>query len=210
MPTPPIPVIRYLVAEARPRPPEGFTLVDEPIVGGLPFTLQLDAETRLIITLPNGLGLAWRDADPTSSVSRSDDQLEASGAGQSEPIGDAARPPLRILMQRAGTVVASVPLAVGVRRTLPDGGDRDRGARIEIVILGWELRAGSLRGPGDFGSRISLAWRRADQATLSFAPPPVNAHLLQRLPEWSRMESTVGLESPVPLRRFRKKKVLPR
>lgn len=210
MHVPPIPVVRYLVADGKPQPPEGFTLVDEPIIGGLPFTLQLDAETRLVVTLPNGLGLAWRDADPTSSVSMSDDQMDSTAPGQVEPIGDVTCPPLRFLMVRSGETIASVPLAVGVPRTLPDGGEGDRGARVEVVLLSWDLRAGSLRGPGDFGSRVILAWRRADRATSSFAPPPLNPYLLRRLPEGSRMESTVGLESTVPLRRFRRKKVLPR
>ncbi len=210
MSTPSIPVARYLVAEVKPLPPEGFTLIDEPIVGGLPFTLQLDAETRLVVTMPNGLGQAWRDADPTSIVSKSDDQMAATAPGQAEPIGDVTRPPLRFLIMRSGEIIASVPLVVGVSRTLPDGGENDRGARVEVVLMSWDLRAGSLRGPGDFGSRVTLAWRRADGAVSTFSPPPVNPYLLRRLPDGSRMESTVGVESSVSPRRFRRKKVLAR
>jgi hypothetical protein len=64
---------------------------------------------------------------------------------------------------------------------VPDAGRAGTGIRIELVVLGWQIRAGSLRGPGDFGSRIELAWRIADRAADEFSPPPVSARVLERL-----------------------------
>ncbi len=205
---PPIPVQRYLVPEAKPQAPEGFTLVDQPIVGGLPFSLQLDDEYRLVVAMPTGLAATWRDADPTAVVSHSADEVAPWIASSGAPVGDAARPPARLVVQRAGATVAAVPLAAGLRRSLPDSGQQDQGVRLELVILSWDLRAGSLRGPGDFGSRLSVAWRRADRAVEQFSTPPVNPHLVARLPHQFRMESALGLQHPVRLWRFSVKKVV--
>jgi hypothetical protein len=91
-----------------------------------------------------------------------------------------ARAPLRLVVERSNVVLGVVPFAAGLRQVVPnDGGTR--GVAIEIVVLAWDLRAGTVRGPGDFGSRISLAWRTADRASAEFAPPPINANLARRL-----------------------------
>jgi hypothetical protein len=190
MPLPPFPATRYLVPEPPRQAPEGFTLIDTPLVAGLPFALPLDAETSLVLTMPTGLALTWRDTDPTTPVSRSEDEwAPAAAPDPAAPVGDAARPPLRLLLQQGGATVASVPLSAGLRRALPDGA-----ARFELVVLSWDVRAGSVRGPGDFGSRLVLAWRRADLAVTEFSTPPPNPQLVPRLPPKDRMESRVGIK----------------
>jgi len=80
----------------------------------------------------------------------------------------------------SNVVLGIVPLVAGVRRFVPDEGST-RGAAIELVIIGWDLRAGTVLGPGDFGSRVTLAWRIASSASPEFAPPPINANLARRL-----------------------------
>jgi hypothetical protein len=99
-----------------------------------------------------------------------------------------------------------VPLVVGRRRLLPDGGRHEHPMRIELAVLGWDIRAGSLRGPGDFGSRIRLAWRSADRSVELFSTPPVVPHILPRLPVAFRMQSVLGLKLPKVLARFQTKK----
>lgn len=193
MALPRIPIHRYLVPETKPQAPAGFTLVDEPLVTGLPYAILLGADTRLLVTLPTGLAVTWRDADPTLPVSQSNGELTSVVSRPDEPVGNAERAPLRLLLQDAGVTLASVPLAVGLRRFLPDDGEANRGVRFEVVVLAWDLRAGSLRGVGDFGSRITLAWRRADQAVEHYSTPPPNPQLVPRLPRNYRLESLVGV-----------------
>jgi hypothetical protein len=175
----PIPVAGYLVPEHTSLTPDGFTRVDEPMTRGLPHTITLDRATRATVVLPSGLARTWRDADPAAVVSTSDAEhapsMPATGIDDS-----AARAPLRLVVERSNVVLGVVPLAAGERRFVPDDGG-DRGAAIEIVVIAWELRAGTVLGPGDFGSRITLAWRIADTASAEFAPPPLNANLARRL-----------------------------
>lgn len=203
----PIPVQRFLVPDSRPVAPEGFTEVRETILGGLPHTIRLDQEVKLILFVPTGLATVWRDADPTTVVTQSTGELAAATAATDSEIGDVTRAPARIVMQVAGTIAASVPLAAGLRRVLPDAGDSERGARVELAILAWDIRAGSLRGPGDFGSSIALAWRRADKAEQSFSTPPVSPQLAARLEPEFRMASEFGRNDEARLARFQNKKV---
>ena len=204
----PTPIQRYLTPEVKPTTPAGFTQIGKTLLNGLPHTIQLTENITLVIVVPNGLAVTWRDADPTTLISVSDDELEPHVADSDEPIGNVARAPVRMLMRVAGTTVGSIPLVAGLRRTVPDSGETDRGVQIELVILSWDRRAGSLRGRGDFGSRISLAWRRADEAVEQYSTPIVNPHLVPRLPPEDRMESRLGLKAPVQLQRFQIKKVI--
>lgn len=183
----PIPVNRLLVPDVKPAAPDDFLSVTTAIQGGLPHLIPLDDGTRLILTLPTGLALTWRDSDPSAIVSRSDEQIAPAVDQPLEPIGDVFRAAARLLVQAAETTVAAVPLVCGVRSMAPDSGDR--GARIELVILSWVLHAGSIRGAGDFGSRLSFAWKRADQAIEAFSTPPPNPVLIKRLEPARRVES---------------------
>jgi len=204
----PIPIQRYLVPEVRLAVPDGFRQVDQAILGGLPHTIRLDEEATLVVVAPNGLAVTWRNADPTSVVSQSAGEVEPVTVRGDEPLGSVERAPARLLMRLGATTVASVPLIVGLQRTIPNNGRSDRGVRIELIILSWDLRAGSLRGVGDFGSHISLAWRRADQAVAHYSTPPINPHLIPRLEPQFRMESRIGLKVAIQLPRFQHKKVI--
>ncbi len=212
----PIPVQRYLVPDRKPTTPEGFTQIDSKIVTGIPHIIQVDQVTRLMVVVPTGLATIWRDADPTTVVSQSDDQLapfqqlavaiqylQTAGfteaqiaqalnvelpdlqtitAQPREPIGEVKRAPARIVVQRTGLPMIAIPLAAGLQRIAPDSGNSNiGGAFLELLILSWDIRAGSLRGIGDFGSRISLAWRQADQASSQYSPPVLNSFLMRRL-----------------------------
>lgn len=189
---PPIPVQRYLVPEQRPRAPEGFTPIDDKLLGGLPHRIRLNAEFTLVVVVPSGLAATWRDIDPTTLVSSSETEFTPTIAQPDQEIAASIRSPARIIVRCAGTTVASVPLCAGLQRTVPEGDWQEPGMHIELLILGWDIRSGSLRGPGDFGSRITLAWRQADQAVEYFSAPPVNPYLIPRLEQESRMESTLG------------------
>jgi len=189
MPLPPAPVLRALVPPAAPAPPDGFTRVDAAVTASLPFRVALEGDTALLLVLPTGLAATWRDADPAAVVSlgRWETAPRPTGAPTTPP-GSASRPPLTLLLQRGGTTLASAPVTAGVVRGLP----AEAGVAFEVVVLDWEVRAGNLRGPGDFGSRVSLAWRRADRGTDTFEPPPVHPEVARRVPAQERIDSAVG------------------
>jgi hypothetical protein len=111
------------------------------------------------------------------------------------PFAAVDRAPIRLLLQQGAALSASIPLVAGLRRKVPDAGDAARGATLELAVIGWDIRAGSLRGSGDFGSRLDLAWRRADAADEQFEPPPLAPRVAQRLEPAMRMESMLGLDS---------------
>lgn len=183
-PLPPMPIQRYLVPDERPVAPDGFTLVDEKITEGLPHTIRLDSETVVLVLVPTGLATAWRDADPAVLVASSESGLApaaAPGEAGGEPVGNVARPPARLLVRRTQATAASLPLVFAGTRPAPDAGDPDQGVQLQIVPLAWDIRAGSLRGPGDFGSRIAFAWRFASAGAARFGPLPINPHVLARL-----------------------------
>ncbi|HET8922549.1 MAG TPA: hypothetical protein VFN26_06085 [Candidatus Acidoferrum sp.] len=208
----PIPVSRYLVPQAPLQAPDGFTSVNEKILDGLPHTIALDRATELVVAMPNGVALTWRDADPAALVSRSAEELSPYTPNPAEPVASVGRAPLRLLVRLNGALAFSIPLRAGQRRIASDSGDAVKGSQIEVYVLSWEIYAGSLRGPGDFGSRISFAWRHSNQAVNHFSDPPPHPYLLPRLilvlPERFRIESTLGLREFFPLGRFQNKKVI--
>jgi hypothetical protein len=108
------------------------------------------------------------------------------------PVGAVDHAPARLFLRRAGETIAVVPLVADRTATVPESGDHDRGAAVELSVLGWDFRAGSLRGPGDFGSRLEIAWRRCDRAEDRFEPPPVNRRAAERLAEEFRTKSVLG------------------
>jgi len=160
-------IARHLVPSVAPAVPDGFERLPTALVAGLPHSIALAQDLTLLLVVPTGLATRWRDADPAAVVTASDPEPAA---------GPAGRAPARLLLRGSDGVLASVPLVAGLRRTLPDGQ-----ARVELLILGWEIRAGSLRDPGDVGSRIELAWRPADRAGDTFSPPPISSRVLERL-----------------------------
>lgn len=174
-----VPIAGYLVPADPPPLPDAMERRVETLTGGLAQAIELDRDVSLLLLVPNGLATAWRDADPAQLVSSSAPELAAAPGGADEPVGrvDQAAPRLVVLM--GGQTLGSVPLVAGSQRPVPDSGGG--GEVVELAILGWELHAGTLRGPGDFGSRLELAWRRSDRAGDTFEPAPLNAQLLARL-----------------------------
>lgn len=182
---PPIPVDRYLVPDGPARVPAGMTRVRMPLLRGLPQEIALDAELGLVLYAPLGNAVLLRDAAPDAVVSCS--EAERRPASPVEPASQRAvavasalaRAPARLVVRRAGTIVATLPLAAGLRRTVPETGDVP-GARIELMVLGWAIHAGTLRGAGDFGSFVALAWRRVDRGTARFELPRLDPRVAER------------------------------
>jgi hypothetical protein len=177
MPVPSAVVARELTPDQAPATPPGFTLVDQALLDGLPHRVQLGGDLVAVLTVPTGLAVDWRDADPAAPVSSS-----AAASAPSPPGGLAGLPPpARLLVLRGEEVAGSLPLVAG-RRALVGGDGQPPGVQLEVMVIAWDLRAGTLLGPGDAGARITLAWRRADRAADAFAAPPVHPQVAARDP----------------------------
>jgi hypothetical protein len=174
-----IPIESYLVPPEPPELPAEMIRVDTALAAGLPQTIELDRDVSVVVVVPSGLATAWRDADPSARLSAADDELAAATPDAAEPVGSVDRGRPRLLVLRSGTPVAWLPLVAGARRSLPDDGEQ--GATVELAVGSWDVRAGSMRGPGAFGSQLGLGWRRADRGSATFAPPPLAPQVSQRL-----------------------------
>jgi hypothetical protein len=187
----PFPIEQYLVPAA-PDPLDGATVEMRPLLQGLPETLTLDGEVTLILALATGLATQWRDADPGALVWSSAAELAPWTPAPATPVGDVARPAFRLYVMLRGSAVAALPLAAGLHRVAADDGNATTGAFLELRILAWEIHAGTLVGGGDLGSWLRLEWRRVGTGTPSFATPPLDPHVAERLQRAFRLESQVG------------------
>jgi hypothetical protein len=179
VPVPPIPVARELTPDPDLTPPAGFIVLEEPLVDGLPHRVPLGADLVGVLTVPTGLALTWRDADPSEPVSRSGNQLVPAAGTGGGSTGAVDRPPVRLFVLRGDQILGALPLVVGRRGRIGDNGLAP-GVQLEVVALAWELRVGTLRGPGDAGARLALAWRRVDAAADAFAAPPIHPRVRAR------------------------------
>lgn len=173
---PPIPVSRYLVPATPPPPPETFTTVSLPIAGGLPFTQAIDARWSVTLRYPTGLARRWLNADPHEIVSSDLTERAAVPADTSDP----GRDPLRLTVTLDRSTRATIPLTAGLRTFVVGGGTPP--AALELILVSWTITAGTVKGPGDFGSSLQLAWRDGAEAVEVFATPPVSPPVLLRLP----------------------------
>lgn len=174
-PQDPIPVDAFLVDVPSTHTPDGFTVVDQQIAGAVPLRIRLFADVVLVLVVPTGLGRQWRDFEPRDIV--------ATGVSEREPLDPAdppaeapARAAARLYLERGTTTRGVVPLAAGLRTAIDAGDD----TFVELVVLAWEMRAGTVTTGGDVGSRITLAWRDAARAPTQFSPDPIHPRVAAR------------------------------
>jgi hypothetical protein len=167
--------------------PVGFALADEAITAGLPHVVTLETGLTATLVVPTGLAHEWLRADGDAEIASS---VQESQLDDSDNPRAARRAAPRLVIRGAGgATIGVLPLAIGVVRVASDAGAA-HGAVVQIVVLAYTLRAGNVRGPGDWGGRITLGWRRIDRGTDTFEPAPLNAYVVPRL-TMSR-ESLVG------------------
>jgi len=71
----PFPIESHLVPADAPAPDPTLTSVVATLANGLPQTLDLDRDVSLVLIVPSGLAVQWRDADPSALVSAGADEL---------------------------------------------------------------------------------------------------------------------------------------
>ncbi len=192
MPVPPIPVDRYLTPDDPPAAPDGFTTLTQKIATGIPLPISLDTDFTAVLVVPTGLAGEWQAAAPAAVVTTSTSQTDPHDPAVAEPVGNVERSTGRLLIQRRGVNVASVPLTAGQQVSAPLDGGTSPG-RLEVMVTAWDLRAGSMVSIGDYGASITLAWRRNDTGMQVYGPVPLNPFLRLRLPPLIRLRSTVAL-----------------
>jgi hypothetical protein len=211
MNTLPIPIDRILVPASPFTVPDGFQRQQYRLLRGVPSDIILDAQVTLTLAVPTGLGTTWRDADVSRLVSSSEQGYAPAPDPASLPSEAGvppnwlARPPARLLVRFSRRTAVAVPLVAGLRRIVADGGNPERGARMELIIIGWALFAGSLRGPGDFGSYLDVAWRRCEAGQSTYSIPPLDPRVAARLPPESTVLSEVGAKNTTPRSRLRRR-----
>lgn len=167
----PVSVARLLVPEPAPLPGSDLREVATPLARGLPHLLPLEADLTLMLVVPSGLARTWLELEPATVVAAGDPSGTPPDANEVQ----SAVLPARLLLRAGPTLLASAPLVAGAAQQLPDAAPR-----IELRVLEWRLCAGTLRGVGDFGSRLRLAWRPVGRATDAFAAPPAHPAVLAR------------------------------
>jgi hypothetical protein len=152
---PPLAIDRFLVPE-QPAIPGTLARVRQDLVRGVPFEWPLTGDLSLALVFPTGNATLWRDADPASVVSEGSDEL----APHAPPRGADAleRSPARLIVRQARAIRAVVPVAAGLSRIVPDGGEAR--TLVELAVIAWRLHAGTIRGAGDYGSFVEVGWRR--------------------------------------------------
>lgn len=138
--SPAYPVLRMLTPDEPAPLPDTATRVTYALDRGLPEYIQLNADLGVFVVAAIGRADVWQRADPTAVVS-----TPATGGH-----------PFRLVLRTGGDHAGALPLTAGARRLVQLPGPRRLATTVAVVD--WELHAGSVRGPGVFGSRIELAW----------------------------------------------------
>lgn len=147
---------------------------------GVPAPMSLPGlDWRVLLWVPTGRVRAWLDAPADDIVTNSIDDH----AGFPElPRGDDPRGQVApaLLFMHGTDPIGRLPLRLHTRTLLPRTGPR-AGPAIEIELLGFRLAAAALRGPSAGSSRIDVAWRRIDRASVAFHAPIARRSLRPRL-----------------------------
>jgi hypothetical protein len=182
------PISRYLVPDTRPQVPSAFAKIRAELASGIPATIALDSQFSLVLTLASGVAQSWREEDPATLVSDGSDELAARPQVPAAP--DPWRAPLRLHLRHGDRASNSAPVVVGGRWLFAD---RERVA-IEVLVLDWSVRVATIRGAGDAGSYLELAWRRANVAVDQFSIPPLPPPVVTRMDE--PPQSLLGVYQP--------------
>src|SRR4051812_30262481 len=98
---PAIPVSRYLVPAEPGEPPADATIVDIPLLTGMPFTVALGADAALLLTFATGLAREWRDLVASDVVAQSTIEWEPRDK-PTDPVTDPLSGRLTLALQRGG------------------------------------------------------------------------------------------------------------
>lgn len=163
---PPLPfVARIAVPDETRSLPSGFSRFRLSLDRGLPATLALAQNTEAVAMIGGGIMRRWQTTAALELVHSA--SLEDADAAM----------PVRLLLRREHKRLGSIPLRPGPVQIV---GSRKAGY-LAIKLIDWSIYAGTVLGPGDFGSFIELAWRFSNERPAEFTLPPVRTGVLRRL-----------------------------
>jgi hypothetical protein len=178
----PIPVEHYLVPEPDKLIPEGFTLLEQKILQGMPHTITLNDFLTLTLLIPNGLAHEWRDADPEAVVCTSEDEYKNLTQAEILSRSSLPRASVHLIVKHSQLFQESETAVIGQKLLSPSNGQPEYGIKLELVLFDWHITAGTMRSIGDYGSYIRLAWREQGKALDDYGIPPINPNIVRRIP----------------------------
>jgi hypothetical protein len=131
---------------------------------GLPVKVDLDGARSLVLAVPLGVARSVLSADPQAAVF----DTRALLAGDPAAARDAGAAWPRMTLVAGGAVGETVPVLAGVPFALRLG----TAAAAEVTVDLLVVTVGTLRSPGQFGSRLALHWRDLGPAPDAGPPPP--------------------------------------
>lgn len=131
------------------------------LVSGLPAQIGLDATRSLVLSVPLGVAGGVIGADPLAVA------FDTAAPGDPGTLRDGGAAWPRLTLVAAGALGETVPAVAGVPFRIRMAAT----AVLELTLQQLMITAGSLRGPGRFGSRIVLLWRDLFPAP-DTGPPP--------------------------------------
>lgn len=144
-----------------PNDPTVFQTLQQDLTSGLPAKVDLDGARGLVLAVPLGVARNVLSADPATVAFDT-----GSFTGPTTPRDyDATWP--RLTFVAGGVIGETVPVLPGVRFAVRLGAD----ASVEITVDTLVVTVGTLRSPGQFGSRLALRWRALGPAP-DAGPPP--------------------------------------
>src|SRR5262249_43247661 len=106
---PPLPIERFLTPDPSLAIPAGVARAPQDLPRGLPFQFPRDGTLSLILLVPTGYAVLFRDTDPATVASAG----AAESAPHLAPRGEdpEEQPPLRLLLRDGARTLATIPLA---------------------------------------------------------------------------------------------------
>ena len=162
---PPLAFDRFLVPA--PTPPDVFVRVRQNLVRSVPFEFPLTGDLTLALVVPIGNARVWHDADPSIVATEGTEEIASHTAPRgADPL---ERVPARLILRQARAIRAVLPLASGLTRIVPDGDSAQ--TLLEVMVIGWRLHAGTIRGAGDYGSFVEIGWNRIGRGAVRILDP---------------------------------------
>lgn len=159
-----LPIIAALNPDRPPEVPEGATIFESKIRGGLPHVIPLFPRWQAILSLPTGTAAGWLETAADTPI-------------------DAGAPRLRFQFDRITRHV--IPLVAGPSFLVINAG----GLCLEASVLDWTIHAGDMVGPANLGSFIRIAVRTADKANNEFGLLPPSDFVFRSLAAEDKRES---------------------
>lgn len=142
--------------------PAAPRVLERELTSGVPAKIDLDGARSLVLAVPLGVARAVLTADPQAVVF--DTRVPGDPAASRDT--GAAWP--RLVLLSGGAIGETVPVVAGVPFALRLGAT----AVVEVTVDLLVLTIGTLRSPGQFGSRLALRWRDLTLAPDTGPPRP--------------------------------------